>query len=111
MPLVAGFSGLKMLGVRMHHAKLQELPFDPHEPLGASQQQVVAEYCKNDCLITEKLYHRLQGQVALRIQLGKAYKLDLRSLGDAGIAEKVLLKKIGGQGIGTKTEHPTVHSL
>jgi hypothetical protein len=94
MPLVAGFSGLKVLGARMHHVKLQELPFDPHEHLDDYQQQVVAEYCKNDCLITEKLYHRLQEQLALRIQLGKAYKLDLRSLGDAGIAEKVLLKKL-----------------
>ena len=95
MPLVAGFSGLKTLGARMHHTKLQELPFDPHESLEESQQQIVAEYCKNDCLITEKLYQRLHDQVALRTQLGKTYQLDLRSLGDAGIAEKVLLKELG----------------
>jgi len=95
MPLVAGFSGLKMFGARMHHTKLQELPFNPHESLDDDQQQIVADYCKNDCLITEKLHQRLQEQVALRAQLGKTYKLDLRSLGDAGIAEKVLLKELG----------------
>ena len=92
MPLVAGKISLKTLGARMHHTKLQELPFNPHESLDESQQQIVAKYCKNDCLITKKLYQRLQEQVALRTQLGKTYKLDLRSLGDAGIAEKVLLK-------------------
>ena len=97
MPL-AGKISLKTLGARMHHAKLQELPFDPHEHLDDSQQQIVAEYCKNDCLITEKLFKRLQDQVALRTQLGKTYKLDLRSLGDAGIAEKVLLKEMNTTG-------------
>ena len=90
-PLVAGFIGLKLLGARMHHPKLQELPFNPSLPLDSNQQKVVTEYCKNDCLITKKLYDLLKDQLALRTEMSTKYKVDLRSAGDAGIAEKVLL--------------------
>ena len=90
-PLVAGFIGLKLLGARMHHPKLQELPFDPSLPLDGVQQNIVAEYCKNDCRITKKLYDKLKDQLALRADMSAKYKVDLRSSGDAGIAEKVLL--------------------
>ena len=90
-PLVAGRVGLKLLGARMHHPKLQELPYDPDSEVDTKQQKILAEYCKNDCLITEKLYALLKPQLVLRADMGDKYDVDLRSSGDASIAEKVIL--------------------
>ena len=94
-PLIAGRCGLKLLAARMHYPKLQELPFDPTVPLDASQQAIVSSYCQNDCRITQKLYQQLKPQLKLREDLGKKYHIDLRSSGDAAIAEKVLVAEYG----------------
>jgi hypothetical protein len=50
---------LKSLGVGLKHHKLQELPYKAGTYLTASEQKEVFEYCDNDVLVTEKLYHNL----------------------------------------------------
>ena len=95
MPIIPGWHSLKKLGVSLGHRKLQELPFDPHMELNPEQQAIVAKYNINDLEVTAKLLHALQPELDLRSAMSERYGVDLRSRGDAQIAERVLCKSAG----------------
>lgn len=95
MPIIPGWHSLKKLGVSLGHKKLQELPFDPHMELDPEQQGIVARYNINDLEVTAKLLHELQPELDLRSAMSERYQVDLRSRGDAQIAERVLCKSAG----------------
>lgn len=89
-PAAAQFLGLKQYGARMHVDKLQVMPIDPNEDLTLQQMQKIKSYNVNDLYVTGWLRHTLDASIELRKSMGKTYGVDLRSLSDAQIAEKVI---------------------
>lgn len=101
MPVLPGRMSLKKIGVCLGHKRLQELPvaWDRHPSL--DDQNVTVGYNKNDLDITEALFHNLRSQIDLRVELSRQYSIDLRSKGEAQIAEAVLLaecRSLGKEG-------------
>lgn len=85
---------LKMYGARTHMPKLQDLPYDPDQPLTVSQQLEVKEYCKNDLQTTLVLFNMIQERIELRRSMSYQYSVDLRSKSDAQVAEAVIAAEV-----------------
>lgn len=95
MPVLPGRMSLKRLGVCLGHRRLQELPVDPHHYPSPEEQQTLLAYNLNDLDITEKLYWQLYPDLALRRELSIAHGTDLRSKGEATLAEQIILRDAG----------------
>lgn len=85
-----GMVSLKIYGGRLNSERLQELPIEPDAQITEEQVPLLRKYCKNDTLVTQKLYNALREQVELRRTMSEMYSTDLRSKSDAQIAEAVL---------------------
>lgn len=85
-----GVAGLKLYGGRLHQQKLQDLPIDIDTVLTRSQMDEVKRYCVNDLLTTRSLSSALKSEIDLRVQISKQYGMDVRSKGDAQIAEMLI---------------------
>lgn len=81
---------LKAYGARMHMPKLQDLPYDPDQPLTRQQMREVADYCLNDLETTRELFNQIKGRIELREAMSAEYRTDLRSKSDAQISEAVI---------------------
>jgi hypothetical protein len=92
--VVPGQASLKVYAGRMGYRKLQELPIDPSASISPEQREVLRQYCINDLRVTDALYRTVEKQVALRVEMGAEYGVDLRSKSDAQIAETVLKSEI-----------------
>jgi hypothetical protein len=92
--VVPGQASLKVYAGRMGYRKLQELPIDPSAHISPEQREVLRQYCINDLRVTDELYKAVEKQVALRVEMGAEYGVDLRSKSDAQIAETVLKSEI-----------------
>jgi hypothetical protein len=92
--VVPGQASLKVYAGRMGYRKLQELPIDPSASISPEQREVLRQYCINDLRVTDELYKVVEKQVALRVEMGAEYGVDLRSKSDAQIAETVLKSEI-----------------
>lgn len=104
MQVLPGRIGLKKIGVAMAHEKLQELPFDPHQPLTPEQMVELDVYNLNDLDITQKLVHEVQKELDLRSRMSNDYDVDVRSKGEAAIAEMVLTTEyLRATGVNAKT--------
>jgi len=90
-------TSLKTYAARLHVPKLQDLPFNPHEPLTQRQAIEVKLYCINDLDCTAFLFTELEEQIKLREQIGLEYEIDLRSKSDAQIAEAVICRELTAQ--------------
>lgn len=90
-----GMAGLKLYGARLHSGNLKDLPIEPGTTITPLLRKELQEYCKIDLDVTERLLRELHPQYKLRVAMSKQYKMDLRSKGDAQIAESVLVKEIG----------------
>lgn len=91
---------LKTYGARLHARHLQDLPFDPSQPLTAAQAAIVRDYNFNDLSLTKLIYINLKDQLSLRETLSAEYGINLMSKSDAQIAEAVIgseLKRITGE--------------
>ena len=88
-------TSLKIYMARMHYPTLVDMPFHHDTDLTPKHLPVVESYCDNDTGGTEALGGALSGQLALRIEMGHQYGLDLRSKSDAQIAEAII-KKVAG---------------
>jgi len=96
--------GLKKIGVCMAHKKLQELPVDFNANLSYEMMEVVAKYNVNDLEITRKLANEVQKDLDLRSMMSDTYGVDLRSKGEATIAEVVLTLEMERRiGVNAKT--------
>jgi len=89
---------LKSLGIGLKHNKLQELPYEAGTYLSLEEQQKVFEYCDNDVLVTEKLYHNLYdtsntktGSIVLRADAYKQTGLNCYSWDIPKIASETLM--------------------
>lgn len=97
--LAIGQASLKIYGGRLHAPKMQDLPIDPDASIAADQREVLRRYCVNDLETTAILYRHLRPQIALREAMSAEYGVDLRSRGDAQIAEVVIrieIERLGG---------------
>ena len=90
MQVLPGRIGLKKIGVALGHERLQELPFDPHTPLEQWQMDEIDRYNINDLQITQKLIKEIQQELDIRQIMSDKYDIDVRSKGEAAIAETVL---------------------
>ena len=89
-----GQSSLKTYGGRLHVDTLQDLPYKPDEYLSYEQKETLKAYCINDLDITRALYLSLKKAIDLRTIMGTQYGMDLRSKGDAQIAETVIKSEL-----------------
>lgn len=92
--LAPGQSSLKIYGGRLHTRSLQDLPYDPAASIGAEERAVLRDYCANDLQNTFDLYNALKPQIELRERMSEQYGQDLRSRGDAQIAEHVIVAEV-----------------
>jgi len=90
MQILPNRISLKKIGVCLGHKKLQELPVNPHANLTVEEMQVVATYNHNDLIITQKLAAAVYKELVLRSDLSNEYNIDVRSKGEAAIAEMIL---------------------
>mgnify|MGYP003630753404 FL=1 len=92
--VLPGQSSLKIYGARIGLPRLQELPIDPSASIDAAGRDILRQYCANDLRVTRALAEKLTPQLELRRTMGEQYGVDLRSKGDAQIAEAVLKAEI-----------------
>jgi hypothetical protein len=95
--VLPGQASLKIYGARIGCAKLQDLPYEPSATLTPAQMNEVGAYCVNDLRVTKALADKIAPQLALRVEMGAQYGVDLRSKSDAQIAEVVLKSEIEAQ--------------
>lgn len=81
---------LKTYAGRMGVETMIDMPFHHDEDITPKQHKIVENYCYNDIAVTEELFNRLKTELALRVDLGARYGLDLRSKSDAQVAEAIL---------------------
>ncbi len=104
-PGAAAKPSLKLYGGRLHSRRMQELPYDPDEPLGPLKRQRVHDYMLNDLDLTIDMLTDLRPQIDLRTEMSKQYCVDLRSKSDAQIAEAVI-KAESEKALGRKIYKP-----
>lgn len=86
---------LKKLAVRLHHGRLQELPFSPDSEMTTATVETVMEYCANDVAVTKRLYDELEPELELRRDLQNNYDIQAMSLPDSQLGEKIIQKVVG----------------
>lgn len=89
-----GQSSLKTYGGRLHVKKLQDLPYKPDAFIDDNAKETIKHYCINDLELTRALYLSLKKAIDLRTIMGNQYGMDLRSKGDAQIAETVIKSEL-----------------
>lgn len=85
---------LKMYSARRLGEQLQDLPYSPHTKLNADEMQVVFNYCIKDIRNTYGLRCDLHTEIDMRMFMSKQFKMDLRSLSDAQIGERVTIQLV-----------------
>ncbi len=93
-PGAAAFCSLKHYGARMHVETLQDMPVKVNTALTEQEKHTVRLYNVNDLNITGWLNHTLKAAIDLRHDMGLTYGIDLCSLSDAQISEKVIGNEI-----------------
>ena len=100
MQLLPGRIGLKKVGVCLGHKRLQELPIPWDQPVTTNDHNTLLGYNRNDLAITRLLAEQVSDDLALRGEMSREYGTDLRSKGDAAMAEAILVHEYhaaGGQ--------------
>lgn len=92
--LTALSPSLKKCAGRLHAKKMQDLPFKPGTWLSPEQITIIRHYNINDLNNNQLLYRSLIPQIELREQVGLEYRVDLRSLSDAQMAEAIITAEI-----------------
>lgn len=104
MQILPGRIGLKKIGVCLGHKTLKEMPVDVNAYLSTSDIRKVIDYNINDLLITRELQKVIQPELDLRSKISDQYNIDLRSRGEAAIAEQVLITETRADANKAKTE-------
>lgn len=81
---------LKTYAARLLVDDIQDLPFNPHKRLTDSEIDILLRYCLKDVKNTYTLNSALKTEVEMREFMSKQYRMDLRSLSDAQIGERVV---------------------
>ena len=102
--VIPGQASLKVYAGRIGYPKLQDLPIEPSASISEEDRSDLIRYCINDLRVTDALYAYAEKQIALRVDMGAQYGVDLRSKSDAQIAETVLKTEI--ERVSGKTVRP-----
>jgi len=87
---------LKTYAGRMAYPSMVDMPFHHDDEINTpAKRKIVENYCLNDLGVTEALFDKLSTELALRVELGAEYGIDLRSKSDAQCAEAILKKQVG----------------
>jgi len=103
MQILPGRIGLKKIGVCLGHSRLQELPIAYHKVPTEAERKILLEYNRNDLEITRKLLDAVQPELDLRATMSERYHVDLRSRGEATMAEMAIMAEYRERG-GQKTK-------
>lgn len=101
---------LKKYGARMNMKKLQELPIDPSELIGAARRPLMRQYLGNDLDTTAALVKNLAEEIDIRNEISAEYNIDVRSKSDAQIAETLLGHEVE-KATGYKPDKPEVKTF
>lgn len=85
---------LKMYAARLLSTELQDLPYDPHTNLTPEEMITVRKYCCKDLRNTYRLRTQLHTEIEMRQFMSQKFNIDLRSLSDAQIGERVIVSLI-----------------
>jgi len=83
---------LKLMGCKLNHNKLQELPIDPDVIIEDEDVDTLIKYCRNDVEITKKLFEAFTDGYNLRLNQGEKHfdnPYFLLSESDSGIANRI----------------------
>jgi hypothetical protein len=89
------FVGLKAYGARMHMPRLQDMPIKHTAFIKPEQEPLLLEYCHNDVDTTAELLRQLEKEVLLRVEMSRAYGVDMRSKSDSQMAEQAYITSMG----------------
>lgn len=81
------FVGLKAYGARMHMPLLQDMPIAHDQHIEPHQEETILMYCRNDLETTLELMRQLDGELTLRTEMSRRYRVDMRSKSDSQMAE------------------------
>jgi len=84
---------LKLMGCKVNHPKLQELPIDPHNNISENDIELIMSYNKNDVEITHSIYEKVKSKLNSRLGQGKLFgnsELDYLSDNDSWLAGKAI---------------------
>lgn len=101
---------LKKYGARMNMKRLQELPIDPSEAVGAARRPLMRQYLGNDLDTTGELAIRMREEVDIRAEISAEYGIDVRSKSDAQIAETLIRAEVE-KVTGRKIDKPVVKTF
>lgn len=85
---------LKMYSARRLGERLQDLPYEPHQKLTDEEIAVVYNYCIKDITNTHALKCDLHTEIDMRKFMSQQFSMDLRSLSDAQIGERVTIQLV-----------------
>ena len=85
---------LKMYSARRLGERLQDLPYEPHQKLTDEEIAVVYNYCIKDITNTHSLKCDLHTEIDMRKFMSQQFSMDLRSLSDAQIGERVTIQLV-----------------
>ena len=85
-------AGLKLYAARLHAVNIIDLPLDPDALVEETQIDELRYYCENDCDLTAQVADALKREILLRVRLSRDYKIDVRSLSDAQVGERIVTK-------------------
>lgn len=85
---------LKMYSARRLGERLQDLPYEPHQKLTDEEISVVYNYCIKDITNTHSLKCDLHTEIDMRKFMSQQFSMDLRSLSDAQIGERVTIQLV-----------------
>ena len=85
---------LKMYSARRLGERLQDLPYEPHQKLTDEEIAVVYNYCIKDITNTYSLKCDLHTEIDMRKFMSQQFSMDLRSLSDAQIGERITIQLV-----------------
>ena len=85
---------LKMYSARRLCERLQDLPYEPDQKLTDEEITVVYNYCIKDIVNTYSLKCDLHTEIDMRKFMSQQFNMDLRSLSDAQIGERVTIQLV-----------------
>ena len=88
---------LKLYGARLGSKKLQELPYKPDAYVDDNMAVNLFNYCINDNIVTADIYNEVLPAIKRREGISKELQLDVRSLSDVQVGEKLILRRIEGK--------------
>lgn len=93
-PSFAQKVGLKQYGSRIHVPSIMELPFQPGSFIQPDEFSMLRVYNYNDLVTTAFTYAKIEKPIKLREEMGRKYGIELTSLSDSQMAERIICSEI-----------------